>query len=662
MSDNDNMVEIEFNYEKMKKQIKTNKTDTLIEVINKSNFNFLKDNNFIIIAHDKKIEEDETIESIMTLEDKNNKKLKIILIPLNNEQNNIKEIFCPGCLEPCKFTINNYRINLCHSSGLHNNDNLKLSEFNKMQSDLQKKLNCNSCKNTGMYKCSQCNFYLCNKCKDIHKNQEHKIISNEEIKYVCQKHESLFIKFCAECDKDICDLCEKEHTGHYIYSFKELYPNMNELYKNLRKLKQSTDIFNKNVKEIILKLNKVVENMEILYHINENIINTFSNNYTNYTKLLNVFDINDTITKEIERIENCDYGYNINKILYLYNEMEENNDEIEINYEFLNIPTDDDIPLQIFGDKFISNNLNKCKILFNENEYELSHTFYSSDMPSLYSKELSIILKGVNNITNMSSMFEGCNNIKSIYGINNLNTSKVMNMKNLFNNCKDLINIPNLNNWNTSNVLNMEGLFSNDYSLKRLPDISKWDTSNVISMMNLFYNCENILSIPDISKWNTTNVIDMRYMFCNCKKLLSLPDISDWNLINVKYITSLFKDCLSLLFLPDISKWNTSNVISMNDLFQNCNKLTVIPDISKWNVENVSDLSYSFMGCLSLISLPDLSLLDIKKCKNLDGMFINCLSLSSLPDLEKWNKYKINNKHSMFKRCFNSLNIPLLES
>ena len=43
---------------------------------------------------------------------------------------------------------------------------------------------------------------------------------------------------------------------------------MNELYKNLRKLKQSTDIFIKNVKEIIQKLNKVVENMEILYHIN----------------------------------------------------------------------------------------------------------------------------------------------------------------------------------------------------------------------------------------------------------------------------------------------------------------------------------------------------------------------------------------------------------
>ena len=627
MSANDNLIDIEFHYEKIKKQIKANIKDALIEIINKSNFDFLKDNNYIIVIHNKKIKQSEIIESIMTKEDKANKKLKIILIPLNvKEQNNKKEILCPECFEPCKFYINNYRINLSHCSGLHNIDNIKLNEFNKMQNDLREKSN-----------------------------------KNAQNKYICEKHDYLFIKYCAECDKDICEKCEKEHEGHYIYTFKEFNIDLKELNENLRKLKQGKDLFNKNIKEIIQKLNKVMENMEIFYQINEAIINAYSSNYTNYTTLLNISDMNNVLNKEIENIENCDYGYDINKILYLYNEMEDKNDEIEINYEFLNIPTDDDIPLKIFGSKFISNNLNKCKILFNDNEYDLSHTFYSSDMPNIYTKDLTIILKGINNIINMSSMFEGCSNIKSIYGINKLNTPKIINMKNLFNDCKDLINIPNINDWDTSNVLNMEGLFSNTYSLKRIPDINKWDTSKVISMMNLFYNCENIISLPDISKWNLINIIDMRYMFCGCKKLLSLPDISNWNLINVKYITSLFKDCVSLLSLPDISKWNTASIISMNDLFQNCSKLSSIPDITKWNVENVSDLSYSFMGCISLISLPDLSKLDIKKCKNIDGMFINCLSLSSLPDFEKWNNYKINNKHSMFKRCYNSLNVPLLE-
>ena len=69
----------------------------------------------------------EIIESIMTKEDKSNKKLKIILIPLNiKEQNSKKEILCPECFEPCKCYINNYRINLSHCSGLHNIDNIKL--------------------------------------------------------------------------------------------------------------------------------------------------------------------------------------------------------------------------------------------------------------------------------------------------------------------------------------------------------------------------------------------------------------------------------------------------------------------------------------------------------------------------------------------------------
>ena len=625
---NDDIIDIEFHYQKVKNEIKTNKKNTIIEAINKSiksksNFYELKDNDFIIIAHNKKIKESEIIESIMTQEDLLNKKIKIILIPLNQEQ---KEILCPECFEPCKISIKNYRINLCHESGMHNIENIKFSEFNKIQTEL--------------------------------KNNQ----INSEKKYLCQKHKNLFIKYCAECDMNICDICEKEHEGHYINSFNELYINENQIKENIKKLKQNLDLFNKNLKEIIHKLNKVVENMAIFYEINENIINNYSSNYTNYIELLNIYDINNSIEKEIENIENTDYGYDINKILYLYNEMEFENSEVEINYEFLRIPTDDDIPLKIFGDKFISNNLNKCKIIFEENEYDLSHTFYSSDMPSIYSKDFSIKLKGINNITNMSSMFEGCLNIKSIYGINNIDTSKVLNMKNLFYNCKDLLRIADISKWDTKNVLNMEGLFSNDNSLISIPDISQWDTKNVISMMYLFYNCENLKTLPDISNWDLSNNIDMRYMFCNCKKLISLPDISNWNIKNVKYITSLFKDCVTLLSLPDISKWDTHSIISMNDLFQNCANLTTIPDISKWNVESLSDFSYSFMGCNSLMSLPDLTKMNIKKCKNIDGMFINCVSLSSLPDFEIWNKYKINNKHSMFKRCFNSLNFPLLES
>ena len=99
-------------------------------------------------------------------------------------------------------------------------------------------------------------------------------------------------------------------------------------------------------------------------------------------------------------------------------------------------------------------------------EYKLSESFNIKD----YNKDkLTIILKGINNITDVSHMF--CN-------------------------CK---------------------------SLSSLPDISKWNTSKVTDMSCMFYNCNTLSSLPDISKWDTSKFTNMRYMFSNCKKSLNIP-------------------------------------------------------------------------------------------------------------------------------------------
>ena len=52
MSDNDNLVDIEFHYEKIKKQIKANIKDTIIEIINQRiiqsfrlDYNIIKEHN-----------------------------------------------------------------------------------------------------------------------------------------------------------------------------------------------------------------------------------------------------------------------------------------------------------------------------------------------------------------------------------------------------------------------------------------------------------------------------------------------------------------------------------------------------------------------------------------------------------------------------------------
>ena len=131
--------------------------------------------------------------------------------------------------------------------------------------------------------------------------------------------------------------------------------------------------------------------------------------------------------------------------------------------------------INIFGSQFVTNNKNKCKMEIDNKEYEITDKYEVNK----YSDEiLSIKLKGLDKITNMSYMFCECS------------------------------------------------------SLSSLSDVSKWNTNNVTDMSYMFNNCSSLLSLPDITKWNTNNVTDMSYMFFRCSSLLSLPDISKWNTNN----------------------------------------------------------------------------------------------------------------------------------
>jgi len=198
--------------------------------------------------------------------------------------------------------------------------------------------------------------------------------------------------------------------------------------------------------------------------------------------------------------------------------------------------------IRIFGDKFVENNKNKCKMIINDNEYELN-THINEDIINR-KKSFEIKLKEIETITDMSYMFYECTDLP--YS-SQWDTFNVKNMSYMFYKC-DNCNSFDCSKWDTSNVTNMTHMF---YNCTKLPNISKWNTSHVKNMNSMFYNCKDL---PDISKWNTSNVIDMSEMFCNCK---DLPDISKWNTSNVNYMNCMFDNCKDL---PDISQWNTSKV------------------------------------------------------------------------------------------------------
>ena len=61
--------------------------------------------------------------------------------------------------------------------------------------------------------------------------------------------------------------------------------------------------------------------------------------------------------------------------------------------------------IKLFGDEFVENNKNICKMIIDNKEYEMEDSY---KIKNYKNNILKIKLKGINNITNMSYMFNGC--------------------------------------------------------------------------------------------------------------------------------------------------------------------------------------------------------------------------------------------------------------
>ena len=578
------MVQIEFDYEQIQTIVLANLDDkfeiAVIRFISKTQLDI---NKLSFLANGRVIKMNDIIENIMSPNERQANKMKVLVVSTSNtiindnnnkkegeatQQNNqLNEIICPICKEPCYIEIKNYRIKLFGCKNGHTTNNIKLSEFIDYQYIDLSKIICGQCKkqnkaktfNNEFYKCNECNINLCPLCKSIHEKNHNIINYDSRNNMICQKHKKEINNHCSCCNKYICSSCEEEciKNNHLTYfrfpkTLEYKRSKMNELRKKLNK-------FNENVKEIIKKLNKISENMEILYNIYNNILLfTEKNKVKNFYQEKN-FNIDHDIYHDLQNIIfSYNYGYNMNYMFYLYNEMEDKNISIEMNYipkinnniiNNTNINSKMENKIRIFGETFVKNNKGRCKIILmsfgllkEHEEYELTEFF--NEINEFYDyTPISFKLKGINNIIDMSEMFSGCNLFKTL---------------------------PDISEWDTSNVINMSGLFNGCTSLSLLPDISKWDTSNVINMSGLFSSCISLASLPDISKWDTSNVIDMSFFLNACISLQFIPDISKWNTSKVTNMDGFFKQCRSLSFLPDISKWNTKNIENMKGMFWEC--------------------------------------------------------------------------------------------
>ena len=277
---------------------------------------------------------------------------------------------------------------------------------------------------------------------------------------------------------------------------------------------------------------------------------------------------------------------------------------------------------------------NKWKYKFNKDgkyTFEIVFKDIITDLNEFFSQCSNLISLDFSNfdtskVTNMSSMFNECNSLKEIQGLDKFITNNVTDMSKMFNACYKLESL-DLSNFDTSNVKNMLYMFCNCYKLKEIKGIDRFITNNVMNMGGLFGRCYE-LEYLNLSNFNTSNVMNMAYMFNECSKLKGIKGLEQFITNKVIIMNTMFQSCFELEYL-DLSSFNTANVNNMSYMFNNCNKLKEIKGINKFITNNVKDMKLMFNQCYKLESL-DLSNYNTCNVTNMQYMFHNCNSLKYL--------------------------------
>ena len=642
------MIQISFNYEANIFDIQSNLEEkmmvSVMKFITKADLN-LEDVYFLY--NGGYLELEKTVDNIINKDNRADKKMSILVNLLNFENKTTKNNFviskipiCPTCKSNSRMIMKEYKILLLKCKNMHKSNNLFLGDYEETQKIDESKIICenencvkkgnkNDSYNNIFFICLTCKKNLCPMCRKSHANN-HNIINYDHKYYICQKHNNPYISYCENCLENMCMICEPEHKSHKIIHFSKFLPKNEDLIKKINEIRDLIDKFKQNIIEVTKKeiFDKVIENLESYYKIYNNIINNYDINFLNYEILynLNEFLRDNSIINDLNYIINKDNKEEKNsKINNIYKKLCTNEiEEMTIIYNaiyrndrsfFRNLPINKnkrkkfkENELMLFSSEFVEKNKDKCKIIYEEKEYELVDIFKHETIND-DTKIIKFILKGINNIVDISNIFCESNELISLPDILFLNTSKITNLSRIFKGCTNLNNLSDISIWDTSNVTNMDSMFCGCSSLKALPDISNWNISNVTNLNGIFSKCSSLESLPDISKWNTSNVTDMSGIFESCE-ITSLPDISKWDTSKVKDISKIFNNCYELKSLPDISNWNTSNIMNISELFSGCNNLESLPDITKWDNKKFNTIFALFSNCEKVSSLPDISNFD----------------------------------------------------
>ena len=304
--------------------------------------------------------------------------------------------------------------------------------------------------------------------------------SNNEMKVIVSKKAD---------DEFICPKCgEKIHLN--TEKIDDILLSNVDIIDNIIGLKLIIDNILKN-SSIKLAYAQLKNMSLILKSINEEI-------QKNNEKLKNLINYKNSINTKIDSEEQIQINNFQNKNV-IKGELEIDSKDINADINLFKSDYNYEIDLYINDKKakLIKDNSNwKIDYNFiNEGKYPFIMVFNDTvtNMEEFFGKSTNIVSLDLSNfdssnITSMRILFNKCKNLKEIKGLDKLITNNVRDMEGMFQYCVELEYL-DLSNFDTSKVENMAFMFNHCERVKEIKGINKFITNNVTSVEGMFQSC-----------------------------------------------------------------------------------------------------------------------------------------------------------------------------
>ena len=184
---------------------------------------------------------------------------------------------------------------------------------------------CNNCKQKNnkenLYKCVTCNKLYCNECyKVIISKQIHKLIKLSKYDITCPFHTNNYIKYCFQCNQNLCINCLNYHNNHNICDLSE-----NIFQNKFEKLRKNISLYENKITEIIKIRDEIINYFTNFIEINNKILQFYKDMILIYDKNSNKKKINYFYLNNLENIK-----YNILRNQINCNELFKKSNEFNI--------------------------------------------------------------------------------------------------------------------------------------------------------------------------------------------------------------------------------------------------------------------------------------------------------------------------------------------